>query len=160
DATLTNGVGTFTIYLRTAGDHTVTVTDPFNLLTAVSDPVTVVHAAATRLQITLPAPVTAGNPVTVLFAVADDFGNVASDTTATFEVTTSPLGTIVSGPTPGNNGTATITYLFRAAGSETIAAVDDAHLLATATTTFTVNPGPAASLSITTPDSAAVGVPF
>src|SRR5207247_603430 len=92
DATLTNGVGNFAVYFRTAGIHTVTATDSFNQFSAISGPVQVVHAAATRLQITPPAPVTAGNPVTVLFAVADDFGNVASDTTATFEVTTSPLG--------------------------------------------------------------------
>src|SRR5207253_10267216 len=52
DATLTNGAGTFTVILRTAGDRKVTVTDPFNLFSAVSDPVTVVHAAATFLRIT------------------------------------------------------------------------------------------------------------
>jgi hypothetical protein len=105
NATLTNGVGTFTVTLFSAGSQTVTVKDASNSAISGSASVTVSAAAPSTLAFgQQPSNSTAGGVITpaVTVRVLDQYGNlVSSDTTdvVTVALGSNPGGGALSGTT-------------------------------------------------------------
>src|SRR5205807_1869035 len=78
DSTLTNGAGTFSATLKTAGNQTITATDTVtNTLTGTSNPIAVSAAAASHFSVSAPATATAGTAFTYTVAALDPFDNIA-----------------------------------------------------------------------------------
>ena len=74
DSTLTNGAGTFSATLQTAGNQTITATDTVtSTVTGTSNTVAVSAAAATHFSVSAPATATAGGPFTFMVTALDAF---------------------------------------------------------------------------------------
>jgi hypothetical protein len=79
NATLTNGVGTFTVTLKTAGIQSLTATDTANAtITGSTNGITVTPGAATHFVITGPSSVKAGSAFSLTVTALDAYGNVAT----------------------------------------------------------------------------------
>jgi len=146
-ASLTNGTGTFTVTLKTAGTQSITATDSNNVTGAESG-ITVQPAAASQVVFTqVPGSATAGQSLsTTRAAIEDAYGNIETgDTTdsVTVSVNTGPsseLGGTLKATVAG--GVATFSNLvLNVSGSYTLAAL--ANLSAGGTL------GPADSSAIT-----------
>jgi hypothetical protein len=80
DSGLTNGTGSFTATLKTAGSQSLTVTDLSNpALTGTENGIAVSPAGASSLQVTgFPSSTTAGVAGTITVAAYDPYGNLAT----------------------------------------------------------------------------------
>ena len=96
DATLTDGVGTFTATLETAGSQTLTATDTVNAsFLGTSSSITVSAAAATHFVVAAPATATAGTPLTFTVTAEDQYGNTATGYTGTVGFTSSDTAAVL-----------------------------------------------------------------
>src|SRR5205085_2554467 len=90
NSTLTNGTGTFSATLKTAGSQTITATDTANgAVTGTSDPLAVCAAAATRFAVSAPASATASSPFAFTVTAQDQFNNTATAYAGTVHFTSS-----------------------------------------------------------------------
>jgi hypothetical protein len=89
DATLTNGTGTFSATLKTAGSQTVTATDTADGSVTGAATVTVNPAAASTLKLTFPSTVTKDQPFNLTVTAKDAYGNVATGYSGTVHFTSS-----------------------------------------------------------------------
>jgi hypothetical protein len=133
DATLTNGTGTFTVTLKTAGSQTVTATDTANSSITGQASVTVSPAAASTLVVGAPASVTQGAPFTLTVTAQDPYGNTATGYRGTAHFTSSDAGAGVVLPpdytfTAGDGGVHTFSNgaTLVTVGTQTVAATDTA----------------------------------
>jgi hypothetical protein len=92
DSTLTNGTGTFSVTLKTAGTQSITATDSSNHLTGSESSITVNPAAATQFVITGPSSVSAGTSFSITVTAEDAYGNIATGYTGTVHFTNSVGG--------------------------------------------------------------------
>lgn len=125
DVTLSNGVGTFSATLETAGAQTITATDTAtSSITGATNSITVTAASATHYSVSTPSTTNAGTAFSVTVTALDQFNNVASGYTGTihFTKTDSGAGSAVPGDytfVAGDNGVHTFTngVTFVTAGS-------------------------------------------
>ena len=101
NATLTNGVGLFSVTLKTAGVQTLTATDTVTTTIAgTSNIITVSPGAATHFNISgTPSTLTAGSNATFTVTALDSFNNIAAGYTGTLHFTSSDSQAVL----PGNN---------------------------------------------------------
>jgi hypothetical protein len=79
NATLTNGRGTFSATLKTAGSQSLTATDTANAAITGSQPgITVNPGAATHFEIAGPSSISAGSAFSITVTALDAYGNVAT----------------------------------------------------------------------------------
>src|SRR4029077_2910594 len=79
DATLTNGTGSFSVTLKTAGTQSITVTDTSNSSIAGSESgITVTPGAATHFLISGPSSIAANTSFSITVTPVDAYGNVAT----------------------------------------------------------------------------------
>jgi hypothetical protein len=154
DSSLTNGVGTFSVTLKTAGSQSVTVTDTI-LSAQGSATVAITPAAASRLSLSAPAGTVAGVPFTITVTAYDSYGNVATGYTGLVHFISSdpqavlpPDYRFTTGPV-GDNGVHTFTLTLNAAGDQNIIVFDltNINLLTGATVTVTSGGGAGGSAS-------------
>jgi streptogramin lyase len=145
DATLTNGVGTFSVTLLTAGSQSITATDTVNAtISGVQNGITVTAATADHLQITVSPGITSGTPFDLMVAVLDVYGNVVTgyQGTITFSVTDPDPGVMFPGPYTFSPGTDAGVHTFGAGfvlitpGDQTITVTDDGGLTGSITVTL------------------------
>ena len=125
DSTLTNGVGTFNVTLKTAGSQTLTAADTVtSSLTGHSGPVTVSAAAAASFVLNAPATATAGVPFSFSVTAKDPFGNLASGYAGTIHFTSSDA--LASLPTDSTlmSGVGAFRATLRSTGSQSLIAAD------------------------------------
>jgi hypothetical protein len=129
DATLTNGTGTFSVTLKTAGTQWITASDTSNSNIAGSESgITVTPAAATHFIISGPSSIAAGTAFSITVTAVDAYGNVATGYRGTVHFSDSVGGATL----PGNytfkasdNGVHTFTNLkLKTKGMQTITIVD------------------------------------
>lgn len=156
DATLTNGVGTFSATMKTAGDQTITATDTVNSsITGTSGPVSVSAAATTQFAVSAPATATAGSSFSFTVTALDQFGNVATSYAGTVHFTSSdPVATLPADATL-TNGVGTFTATMRTAGTQTITGTDTVNSPITGTSGAITVPAASPTASITTPANGA-----
>ena len=166
-STLTNGVGSFSATLNTAGTQIVTATDTVTgTITGDSAGIDVGPGAVARFAVTASATATAGTPLTVLTLTAiDAAGNTNDGYTGTVHFGSSDATAMLPADyafVPGDAGVHSFASeaTLRTAGTQFITATDTAATSITGTSnTITVSPGPATHLSITAPATAAVENP-
>ncbi len=89
NTTLTNGSGTFTATLETAGAQTISATDTANPSYTGTTTVTVSAASATHFAVSVPPTATAGVSFTASVVAEDPFGNTAPTYSGTVHFTSS-----------------------------------------------------------------------
>jgi len=166
-STLTNGVGSFSVTLNTAGTQTITATDTVTgTITGDSAGIDVGPGAVARFAVTASATATAGTPLTVLTVTAiDAAGNTNTGYTGTVHFSGSDATATYPADytfVPGDAGVHSFASeaMLRTAGTQFITATDTAATPVTGTSgTITVSPGPVTHLTITAPATAAVEYP-
>ena len=141
-----NGVGTFTVTLKTAGIQSLTATDIANgTLSGASNTIAVSPALATHFAVSVPPTlmsvpptVTAGTAFAFTVAAQDPFGNTATTYggTVTFSTSDKGLGTSVPAASALIAGVGTFNATLTTTGNQTLSAAD------TTTTSITGTSGP------------------
>ncbi len=129
NATLTNGTGSFSVTLDTAGTQTIVATDTVNgSITGTEVGITVTAAAATSLVVSgFPSSTTAGITQIVVVTARDAYNNVATGYTGTIHFGSSdPQAQLPQNYTftGGDAGTKGFTVTLKTAGTQAITATD------------------------------------
>src|SRR5205814_3810038 len=90
-STLTNGVGSFSVVLKTAGTETVTATDTVTSSISGSASLTVNAAAGNHYSLTVPPTATVNTPFTIRLVAQDAFNNTVKNYTGTAHFATSDV---------------------------------------------------------------------
>jgi hypothetical protein len=147
NSTLSNGVGTFLVTLKTAGDQSITATDTTTgVITGYEWDITVNPAAAAKFILSAPARVARGAAFSMTLTVEDAFGNVATGYTGTVHFSSSDSTASLPADytfTARDAGTRTFTLpvtsvVLRQKGKQTLTATDTANRALTATDTISV----------------------
>jgi uncharacterized repeat protein (TIGR01451 family)/LPXTG-motif cell wall-anchored protein len=164
DSTLTGGIGTFSVTLKTAGSQTVTATDTLDSsITGDSGPIVVDAAAATHFGLSAPAAATAGTAFTFTVTALDQFNNTATGYGGTVHFSSSDggAGTTLPADATLTNGTGTFGATLVTAGTQTITATDTVTSSITGTTSvIVVNPAAATHFAVSAPATATAGSAF
>lgn len=86
-----NGVHTFNVLFKTAGNQTLTVADPYSGITGTLSGITVTPAAASQFRVDAPAVVTALTPFRITVTALDPYGNQVTNYTGTIHFTSSDV---------------------------------------------------------------------
>ncbi len=149
NATLTNGTGTFSATLKTAGTQSITATDTVtSSITGSQSGITVHPAGASSFTVAgFTSPTTAGASHNVTVTAYDTYGNVATAYAGTVHFTSSDAQATLPANATLTNGTGTFSATLKTAGTQSITATD------TVTSTIngsqsgiTVNPAGASKL--------------
>jgi hypothetical protein len=162
NSTLTNGVGTFSATLKTAGNQTITATDTVtSSITATSNTITVSAAAATHFTVSAPASATAGTAFSLTLTALDQFNNTATGYTGTVHFTSSDATATLPANSTLTNGVGTFSTTLKTAGSQTVTAIDTVTASITGTSNaITVSPAVATHFAVSAPASATAGTAF
>ena len=161
NATLTNGVGTFTATLITAGNQTITATDTSNgNIAGVSTGTIISPAAASQFIVAAPGSTTAGSAFSITVTAQDAYGNTATGYTGTVHFSSSDGQASLPGNTTLNNGVGTFTATLFTAGNQTITAMDTSNGNIRGSATITTSPAGASQFMVNAPGNATVGYPI
>jgi hypothetical protein len=139
NSTLTNGTGTFTVTLKTAGSRSITATDTVTSSITGGATVTVNPAAASTFTVTAsPGTVTAGSSTSVTVTAKDAYGNTATGYGGTVHFTSSDAQATLPANSTLTNGVGTFSATLKTAGSQTVTATDTATSSITGAATVTV----------------------
>ncbi|HEY8741663.1 MAG TPA: hypothetical protein VIU62_01075, partial [Chloroflexota bacterium] len=134
DSTLTNGTGTVSATLRTAGNQTITATDTSNsAMTGTSGAIAVSAAAATHMVISAPATASAGGAFFFTVIAQDQFDNIASAYAGTVHFTSSDGTASLPTNSTLTNGIGTFSVTLHTLGNQTITATDTVNASVTGT---------------------------
>jgi hypothetical protein len=159
NSALTNGTGTFSATLKTAGSRTITATDTVTPgITGTSAPIVVNAAAASKLLVSAPAAATAGTPFTVTVTAQDPFNNTASSYSGTVSFSSNDGQAVLPGNSPLSNGTGSFSATLKTAGSRTLTATDTVTLSIKGTSgSIAVSAAAASKLLVSAPASTTAG---
>jgi len=162
DMTLTDGTGTFSATLRTAGSQTLTATDTArSSITGTSAPIDVSPGAATHFSVTSPVSATAGLSFSITVTALDQFNNSATGYSGTIHFTSSDVGAMLPGDSGLNHGTGNFNVTLITAASQTITATDMAHFSINGTSnSIAVMAAAATRFIVTAPAGATIATAF
>jgi len=134
DATLTNGVGTFSVTLKTAASQTITATDTTTAsIKGAKSGIVVSAAAASQLLISAPATATHNVAIYPVLTVKDAYGNLAKGYTGTLQITSTDPLAVYPATLTLTNGTKPLSIRFKTLGNQTFTATDTVNGALTAT---------------------------
>ena len=161
DTTLTNGIGTLAVTLKTAGTQTVTATDTVSSITGTSGNVTISPAAVSHFSVAAPGAETAGTSFSFTVTALDPFNNTATGYTGTLGFTSSDGQASLPGNMTLTNGTGTFSATLKTAGNQTITATDTVTAAITGTSSnVAISAASGMTLSVSAPVSATAGTSF
>jgi predicted outer membrane repeat protein len=163
NVTLSNGVGTFSATLKSAGSQNVTATDTVTASIAGTSPgITVIPGPASSM--TLVTGITPSWYQAFSFTVTayDAYGNTATGDNDTVAISYNVPSTCSVAPFALVNGTANSGgACFKTSGpNDTIYATDTSNPSLVGSATFNIAPGPASTFGVSTPNSTYAGAPF
>jgi hypothetical protein len=125
DSPLTNGTGTFSATLKTAGNQTLTATDTSNSsIIGASGAITVSAAAATHFAVSAPSSATAGTAFNFTVTALDQFNNTDTGYSGMVHFTSSDGQAVLPVDSTLTQGTGMFSATLKTAGNQTIAATD------------------------------------
>ncbi|HVA26255.1 MAG TPA: hypothetical protein VMW62_17910 [Chloroflexota bacterium] len=134
DSTLSNGTGTFSATLHTAGNQTLTATDTSNSsMTGASGTIAVSAAAATHMAVSAPATATAGSALSLTVTAQDQFNNTAPAYAGIVHFTSSDGTASLPANAMLADGAGTFSVTLHALGNQTITATDTMNASVTGT---------------------------
>ena len=132
DATLTNGSGTFTVSLETAGSQIIAASDKGTVsITGTTGPITVSAAAATHFALTPASGITAGVAFSFTITAQDRFNNTATGYTGTVHFTSSDSQAVLPAGATFAAGVGIFSATLKTAGSQTLKATGPFSALTT-----------------------------
>ncbi len=127
NSTLSSGVGTFSVTLKTAGSQTLTATDTVtSTITGTSNTITVAAAAATHFSVSAPASATAGSAFSFTVTALDAFNNTASGYTGVVHFSSTDGQAALPANNTLSSGVGTFSATLKTAGAQTLTATDTA----------------------------------
>jgi VCBS repeat protein len=152
------GTHTFAVDLKTAGNQSVTVSDPADA-TSSSASITVNPAAASTIVVSgFPSIITAGTAGTFSVTARDPYGNVATGYSGTIHFSSSDAKASLPADTTLSQGTGVFSATLKTAGTQSISATDGT--LTGTDAGIIVNPAAASQFIISAPASVTAGVAF
>ena len=134
DATLTNGTGTFSATLKTAGSQTITATDTVTAsITATSASIEVNAGVTTHFAVSAPPLVTTGTAFNFTITAQDQNNNTATAYSGTVHFTSSDVSAALPADSTLTNGAGTFLATLATAGNQTITATDQIDSLVAGT---------------------------
>ncbi len=125
NAILTNGTGTFSATLKTAGSQSMSATDTVaSSITGTSGSITVNAGAATHLAVTAPATTTPGSAISVTVTAQDTFNNTAIAYAGTVHFTSGDATAVLPANATILMGTGAFGVTLSTSGPQTITATD------------------------------------
>jgi len=161
DSMLTNGTGTFSVTLNTAGSQTITATS--GTLTGTSSTITVSAGAATQFSITGVNGTPVGASFNITVKALDISGNVATSYSGTVHFTSSDAQATLPTNSTLTNGTSTfpVTLKTVGGGTQTVTVTDTANASITGTSNpISVSPGPPTAISVQAAAAETTGIAF
>jgi hypothetical protein len=146
-STMTNGTGTGSVTLKTAGPQTVAATGT-DSLTGTSSAIPVASAAASKFSVS-PATANAstGTPFSFTVTALDSFGNTAASYPGSVHFSSTDSGAILPANSTLSNGAGTFSATLKASGNQTIMATDTVTASITGTSFAISASGPASHFS-------------
>ena len=162
NSTLANGVGTFSVTLKTIGSQTVTATDTVTpSITGTTGAVTVGAAAATHFTVSAPATATNGTALNFTVTALDQSNNTATGYAGTVHFTSTDGQAVLPANATLTNGTGTFAATLKTNGAQTITATDIVTASITGTSgTITVSAAAATHFTVAAPATATTGAAF
>ena len=159
NTTLTNGVGTVSVTLKTAGTQTVTATDTVTAsITGTSGNVTIRPSATTHFAVVAPAAAASGAPISVTVTALDQFNNTATAYAGTVHITSTDGTAALPANAALTNGVGTFTVTLNVLGTQTVTATDTVTASITGTSgNVNVGPGVATHFTVAAPATATAG---
>ena len=159
NSTLTNGVGTFSAALKTAGNQTIMATDTANSsLNGASSTITVSAAAAAHFALTAPPTATAGTSFNVTVTAQDQFNNTAPTYTGTVHFTSTDGTAVLPADSTLTNGVGIFAATLKTEGTQNISATDTVTPAITGTSNgIAVNPAASVHFAVAAPATATAG---
>jgi hypothetical protein len=151
DATLSNGTGTFSATLLTAGTQSLTATDTANSALSASERGIAVSpaAASTFLVAGFPSPDTAGTAANFSVTALDPYGNIATGYAGTVHFTSSGAQAVLPADATLTSGAGSFTATLVTAGTQSLTATDTTHASLTGTQpSIAVTPAAAGTLVV------------
>ncbi|MBK8794828.1 MAG: hypothetical protein IPN59_17300 [Holophaga sp.] len=166
DATLTTGVGTFAVTLKTAGSQTISVTDTVvSALTGSQAAINVNPGAATHFSVSgFMNPTVAGDSHSFTVTALDSANNIATGYAGTVHIASTDSNAALPSDATLTSGTLSFTATLNTVGTQSITATDSITASITGTQTgITVNSGAATHFGVigyANPTSAGVSHTF
>jgi hypothetical protein len=136
DSTLTNGIGSFTATLKSAGSQTISATDTVTpSFTGTSSPVNVGAGPANHFTVTAQTPVRSGTASSVIVTARDAANNVSSTYAGTVHFSSTDVQASLPGDSTLTDGMGAFMATLRTTGAQRMTATDTV----TATITGTSN---------------------
>ena len=136
DATLTNGVGSFSITFKTAASQSLTATDTvMSTIKGTAAGIVVTPGAATQFTLTAPASAAIGAAISSIVTAKDAYGNVAKGYTGTVHFTSTDALAVLPANTALTSGAKQVTIKLKTAGNKTFTATDTVNAGITGTST-------------------------
>ena len=127
NSTLTNGIATFSVTLKTPGSQTITATDTSTAIAGTSKSIVVAGPPATHFSVTAPASATAGTAFNFVVTALDAMNNAASGYSAIVHFASTDAHADLPVDSMLMNGTATFSAALSTMGSQTITATDSVN---------------------------------
>src|SRR5208337_4462886 len=151
DSSLTSGIGTFSITLKTAGAQSVTVADTENPdHSGTESGITVTPAAATHLAVAGAPGGTAGTDETLTVTAEDPYGNTDPSYTGTVHFSSSDDQAVLPADSTLTSGVGSFTVTLETAGTQSVTVTDTATSGITGTESdIAIRPGAASQFAVT-----------
>jgi len=160
-STLTNGTGTFSATLKTAGEQTITAADTVNTsISGTSNSITVSAGAATSLSVSAPATAAAGTSFNFAVTALDTWNNVATSYSGTVHFASTDGQAALPADSTLTNGTGTFSATLKTAGEQTITAADTVNTSISGISGPINVSGAATHFSVNAPNTATAGSAF
>lgn len=125
DSMLTNGAGTFSVTLKTAGNQSISVADTVTVAVAGSNSISVNPGLAAQFTVSGPTAATTGIVINVSVSAQDAYSNTATGYTGTVTFSSSDKqATVVPASSPLSGGVGSFSVTFNTVGSQTVSATD------------------------------------
>ncbi len=158
NASLTSGVGSFTVTLKTSGSQSITATDTVtSSITGAQTGITVNAAGATHFVVSgFSNPATAGTASSVTVTAKDAYGNTATGYVGTVAISSSDSQAVLPSNASLTSGVGSFTVTLKTSGSQSITATDTVTSSITgAESSITVTHASAVSVTVS-PSSASI----
>jgi len=163
NSTLTDGTGTFSVTLQTAGRQTITATDTVTpTIVGTSSAIAVSSGSPTHFAISAPAAAQSGTALTFTVSALDTANNVANSYSGTVSFSSTDAQATLPPNSALTNGTGTFSATLQAVGSQTLTATDIVTASITGTSSaIAVGPAPPPiHFSVSAPTATQSGKPL
>ena len=163
NSTLTNGIGTFSTTLRTAGSQTITATDTVTASSAGTSPsIDVSPGPPTHFAVSAPTTAQSETAFDLTVTALDAENNVAKSYASAMHFSSSDAQAMLPADSTLTDGTGTFSTTLRTAGGQSITATDlvTASIAGTSTSITVLAIAPPIHFSVSAPATAQSGTAF